>query len=115
MFRCTNISHPEWNLNGMIVGDCMVTEIQTYTWDEINQRYNISDDDLSNTCLSHEQLFDYGKGKPLYGYHFNSVARYHTPLPLTAAWKYMLGDVHTVTHAPQTWMYIEGIQHDTNN
>ena len=115
VFKCTNISHPEWNLNGMIVGDCIVTEIRTYTWDEINQCYDISDDDLRDTCLSQDQLFDYGRGKPLYGYHFSSVARYQTPLPLTAAWKYTLNNTHTVTHAPQTWMYIEGIQHETNN
>lgn len=115
VFRCTNISYPERNLNGKIVGDCMVLEIETYTWDEVNQCYDISDDDLSYTCLSQDQLFAYGKGKPLYGYRFSSVARYHTPLPLTAAWKYTPPTICRVTHAPQTWMYIEGIQHDTNN
>ena len=103
------VNSDELNLNGKIIGEASVIDIEEYTWDEVNNCYHISDDSLMFTCLTKDQLKEYGKRKTLYGYKFASVVYYKKPLPLEAAYRFDAPTPRTIKLAPQTWMYIAGI------
>lgn len=64
-------------LNGKVIGEYVCDEIVEFTVDEYSDHsYFISDDELAETCLSREELWDYGKGKTLYGYHISNLVIY---------------------------------------
>ena len=96
----------ELNLNGRIVAHCSCPEIKEFLWDENKKEYIISDEDLKATYLTQEQLYEYGKGKTLYGY----VLSYIMPYPgggvkLNEAYN----DNASLTRAPQSWCYVDGV------
>jgi hypothetical protein len=54
-------------------------------------------------CLSNDDLFDYGKGKTLYAYHFENVKPIY-PMPITQL--YRDGTmVYPLTRAPQSYCF----------
>lgn len=84
-------------LNGTIVGEFACDSILEIPADESNYgTYDISDDDLALTCLTQEDLWEYGKGKTLYGWHISDLIVYDHPKPLQAF----------VEKAPQSWCYV---------
>lgn len=65
------------NRLGKVIGEYICDEIIEFTVDEYSEHsYCISDDELAETCLSKVQLWDYGKGKTLYGYHISNLVIY---------------------------------------
>ena len=101
----------EHNLNGRIVGTCLVTEIIPITWDEYNNCYDISDDDLQRTCLSQEELLEYGNKKTLYGYVISNLRCFTETYHITKAFTYNeTGDKVSMKSAPQSWSYINGLE-----
>lgn len=56
--------------------------------------------DTTPTCLSEEELQNYGRNKPLYGWHISDLKIYDKPLSLSE-----LG----VNHPPQSYMFVEEI------
>ncbi len=82
-----------------------------------------------NSCLTNKELTDYGKRKPLYGWHISDLKIYDKPKVLgefshyvgcensnrlCSMCKYSSRDCNgildcnnRVTHAPQSWQYIE--------
>ena len=98
------------NLNGKIVAHCTCPEIKEFKWDEINHCYDISSDDLQATCLTQEQLYVYGKGKTLYGYVLSHVMPYPGGgVPITEAYNKTERGNKTLTTAPQSWGYVDGV------
>ena len=71
-------------VNGKVIGEYICDEIQEWVFDnEYTRSYDISDDDLALTCLTQEQLWEYGKGKTLYGYHITNLKIYDEPKELS--------------------------------
>ncbi|MDY6367710.1 MAG: hypothetical protein SPL13_04270 [Clostridia bacterium] len=86
--------------------------------------YDIDDDRIVKTCLTQEDLKDYGKGKPLYGLHISNLKIYDKPKELfdfNSYSKYQIckerncfsGDCWTcpnnaiMVRPPQSWCYVE--------
>ncbi len=70
-------------LDGKVIGEYICDEIQEWIFDNETNFYDISDDDLALTCLTQEQLWEYGKGKTLYGYHISDLKIYDKPKELS--------------------------------
>lgn len=74
--------------------------------------YDIDDDRILETCLTQEDLKDYGKGKPLYGLHISKLKIYDKPKELSEFRK--LGKVyHDIRENEKGYLtfldgYIEG-------
>lgn len=102
-------TYPALNLNGKIVGHCTCSQIQDFVWDEANHRYDIDETTLAKTGLTQEELFAYGKGKTLYGYHLESVMPYGCLAPITSAYKIVDKEKVYLKRPPQSWTYIDGV------
>ena len=70
------------NGHGIVIGEYICDEIRKWVFNTETNSYNISDDDLALTCLTQEQLWKYGKGKTLYGYHITNLKIYDEPKEL---------------------------------
>ena len=80
---CCNEPYTSNNfLNGKVICEYICDEIQEWVFDNETNSYDISDDDLALTCLTQEQLWEYGKGKTLYGYHISDLKIYDEPKEL---------------------------------
>lgn len=56
-----------------------LTEHYTFGFFSCLYDYDIDDDRILETCLTQEDLKDYGKGKPLYGLHISGLKIYDKP------------------------------------
>ena len=90
-------------LNGRVIGEFICDKVE-----EIIPDYNPVTEkffygyviDTTPTCLSEEELQNYGRNKPLYGWHISDLKIYDKPLSLSE-----LG----VNHPPQSYMFVEEI------
>lgn len=121
----------ETSLNGKVIGEFVCDYILQFTQDDYYSPYDISDDDLSETCLSQEDLYEYGKGKTLYGWHISNLKIYDKPKELSEFykkdfkkallyWEYLFSidcvddepepkeEDYILTKPPQSWCYVEG-------
>ena len=71
---------------GKVIGEFVCDEIQTFRPDDYNCPYDISDDDLEQTCLERYDMYAYGKGRTLYGWHITNLAIYDKPKRLSEFW-----------------------------
>ena len=67
-----------------VVAEFTLNKVSTYDWDtdflNTNQNmYYIKSGEADKTCLTYEQLCNYGKGKDLYGWHIEDLVIYDTP------------------------------------
>ncbi len=110
-----------------VIGEFICDYILQFTKDDYDSPYDISDDDLSKTCLRQEDLYQYGKGKTLYGWHISNLVIYDTPKVLgefkkinRECWYADLGLAKRdcskcrdencfVSRPPQSWCYVEDI------
>lgn len=97
--------------------------------------YMLFVDDLEKTCLTYDDLYDYGKGKTLYGWHISDLKIYDKPKELSefktppcekgekacANCKWLVKvdtpdryececyveDGKPITRAPSNWQYVE--------
>ena len=65
--------------------------------------------DCRNSCLSPTDFVNYGKGKPLYGWHITEPKLFEKPKEVT---EFMLGGGWNagrfpLTRPPQSWCYVE--------
>ena len=100
--------------------------ILDYTLDPYGHHsYYISDDDFESTCLTFfEELWDYGKGKTLYGWHISNLIIYDKPRELSDflidckncnkkfvgdpnCWQGCVDGYRRITRPPQSWCYVE--------
>ena len=71
-------------LNGKVIGEFVCDEILQFNQDDYNSpAYDISDDDLNRTCLFQEDLYKYGNGKTIYGWHISDLVIYDKPKDLS--------------------------------
>lgn len=79
--------------------------------------YDIDDDRLAETCLTREQLREYGNGVTLYGWHITDLKIYDKPKELGAFRKVCLNgkcsdciyEECKIIRPPQSWQYVEGL------
>ena len=74
-------------LNGKVVAEFTLNKVSAYDWDAdfLNTKQNmyyIKSGEADKTCLTYEQLRDYGKGKDLYGWHIDNLKIYDKPKEL---------------------------------
>ena len=68
---------------GQVIGAFVCDEIIEILPDnEIYGIYDISDDEVIASCLVNGDLWDYGKGKTLYGWHISNLVIYDKPREL---------------------------------
>ena len=70
--------------------------------------------DCKSSCLSPTDFINYGKGKPLYGWHITEPKLFDKPKELS---EFMLGGGwiagrFPITRPPQSWCYVE-VENDT--
>jgi predicted transcriptional regulator len=77
--------HEIFKGRGQVIGEFVCDNILDYTLDPYGHHsYFISDDDFESTCLTfYEELWDYGKGKTLYGWHISDLVIYDKPKELS--------------------------------
>lgn len=70
-----------------------------------NEDYNhvYHNEECKGSCLTWKELQDYGKGKPLYGWHISDLKIYDKPILLEE-----LG----VTRPPQSYMFVEDLTNE---
>lgn len=86
---------------------------------------------LDGTCLTADELMDYGQWKTLYGWHISSLYIYDKPLELSEFMKPCKDDLFCevcamynefrercgngalmIKRAPQSWCYVEEVSHE---
>lgn len=79
--------------NGKVIGSFVCDEVDK--WECKNRleilesfpiwraSYMLFVDDLEKTCLTYDDLWDYGNGKPLYGWHISDLKIYDKPKELS--------------------------------
>lgn len=115
--------------NGKVIGEFVCDEIIEILPDnEIYGIYDISDDEVIASCLVNGDLWNYGKGKTLYGFHISDLVIYDKPKELCSFEKacnhdcayckfYYGGGMYEppscewedfeLTRPPQSWCYVE--------
>lgn len=74
----------DYHANGKVIGEFVCDEILEIPPDnEAYGFYDISDDDVIKTCLINGDLWNYGKGKTLYGWHISDLKIYDKPKELS--------------------------------
>lgn len=116
----SNIYYPHkmnCSLNGKVIGEFICNDIYDFKADN-NYEYGIYDidDDLAlRTCLENGRLWDYGKGKPLYGWDMSDFVIYDEPRELSefhserSVYEIKDGKLSYtgITRPPQSWCYVE--------
>jgi len=117
--------------NGKIVGEFICDKVDLYV--PMQKNYFIGNSDFYETCLTDEEINNYGKGKDLYGWHITALKIYDKPRELAefykpcknlsrgarncnncdySKFKWYGESTHiicrnTITRPPQSWRYIE--------
>jgi predicted transcriptional regulator len=93
-------------LNGKVIGEFVCDRIDKIKpvyefYDKIG--YNLDDSQIKETCLTRQELKDYGKRKTLYGWHISDLVIYDKPKELSEFYN-LKGE--TIKRAYQSWGYI---------
>lgn len=78
---------PKGYLNGKVIGEFVCDELIQYNYDRYFQEYFVAGYigaymPLQEMCLTQKSLFEYGKGKKLYGWHISELKIYDKPKEL---------------------------------
>lgn len=107
------------DVSGKVIGSFVCDRINEVEPDSeyYSYGYDIDDDRLSETCLTREQLREYGKGKTLYGWHITEPKLFDKPRELSGFGKYKTEWValygsddivfHPLKRPPQSWCLVE--------
>lgn len=119
--------HLIWKGRGQVIGEFVCGRVKEYRFSNYKARYNINDVDLMTTCLNHPDFIQYGKGKPLYGWHISDLKIYDKPRELSdfktpdkpyheiierdGSLMFMDGyeSGEPLKRAPQSWQFVEEI------
>ena len=71
--------------SGKVIGEFICNKIEKYIADDdfCYGIYDIDDDTVQKTYLENGSLWEYGKGKPLYGWHISELVIYDEPKELS--------------------------------
>ena len=105
-------------LSGKVIGEFVCDEIIEILPDnEIYGTYDISDDEVIASCLVNGDLWNYGKGKTLYGFHISDLVIYDNPKELSEfekpheyiyqSYRKQNSFFKGITRPPQSWGYVE--------
>lgn len=125
-------SYEDRFLSGKVIGEFVCHEIIQYNYDRYFQEYFVAGYigaymPLREMCLTQECLYEYGKGKTLYGWHISNIQIYDKPKELSDFYKPCpteqkgncygcdyLADrdyggicANNLTRPPQSWCYVE--------
>ena len=80
----TSWSFRSYGMHGKVIGSFMCDRIDDIEpcSEYYSNGYDIDDDILTKTCLTQEQLREYGKGKTLYGWHITEPKLFEKPREL---------------------------------
>ena len=120
---------------GKVIGEFVCDSVYEWKYRQlqglngtINTYFPIFAEDLLKTCLTHKDLENYGKGKPLYGWHISDLKIYDKPKELSEfgqkcdmAYEIRCRDClirkgwneccevmcKPLTRPPQSWCYVE--------
>lgn len=89
-----------------VIGEFICNKITRYNCDKAFDEYFIAGYigaymPLKEMCLTNKDLIEYGKGRPLYGWHISNLKIYDKPLLLSE-----LG----VNRPPQSYMFVEELK-----
>lgn len=73
------IFEPTVYYNGKVIGEFVCDEIIECQMSDDYSIYDVSDDEIVDSCLSLDELWEYGKGKTLYGWHIADLVIYDKP------------------------------------
>ncbi len=118
--------------SGKVIGEFVCDELIQYNYDRYFQEYFVAGYigaymPLREMCLTQKDLFGYGKGKKLYGWHISNLKIYDQPKELSDFYKpcpteqkgncygcNYLADrdyggicANNLTRPPQSWCYVE--------
>ena len=87
---------------GQVIGEFIcdrITDISVVV-KNCNENYNhvYHNDECKGSCLTWKELQEYGKGKPLYGWHISDLVIYDKPKELSN---------FNLKRPPQSWCYVE--------
>lgn len=86
----------DWH--GKVIGEYICDYIGEYSLRYDVYGYDIPEADMSATCLTENELWQYGEGKMLYGQKISELKIYDRPKDLSE---------FGITRAPQSWCYVE--------
>ena len=91
---------------GKVIGEFICDRIDKipYLWEYPELGYDLDDDQQEETCLTRKETEEYGKRKPLYGWHISDLKIYDKPKELSE-FKNLKGE--PITRAFQSWGYVE--------
>lgn len=86
---------------GKVIGEFVCNRIDKIEpcFEYYSDGYDLDDDRLAETCLTRQELMDYGKGVNLYAWHISDLNIYDKPKELKEFKK---------ACSPQSWCYVEG-------
>jgi predicted transcriptional regulator len=98
---------------GKVIGEFVcdkITDISVVV-KNCNEDYNhvYHNDECKSSCLTWKELQEYGKGKPLYGWHISDLKIYDKPKELSEFRKYSEWLDIPITRPPQSWCYVESL------
>ena len=70
-----------------VIGEFICDRIETFTFGH-HVGYRITPDELQKTCLTQDELMDYGRGETLYGWHISNLVIYEQPKDLREFYHY---------------------------
>ena len=80
-------------LNGQVIGEFTCNKIYQFSYSEmfappdwqesLGMQYYITSGELTQTCLTYDQMVEYGNGKTLYGWEISDLVMYETPKRLS--------------------------------
>lgn len=97
---CGAMVEGEFFLNGKVIGEfvCDMVEKLEEHIEEGGLYYTLKNDFNEAVMLDNWQLHDYGKGKPIYGWHISDLIIYDEPRELSE---------YKINRPPQSWCYVE--------
>ena len=109
--------HVSFGMHGKVIGSFVCDKVYKIVPDGeyYSDGYDIDDDRLAETCLTREQLREYGKGVTLYGWHITEPKLFDKPRELGEFRKVCLNgkcsdciyEECKITRPPQSWCYVE--------
>ncbi len=119
---CTKDKKREIFGGGKIIGEFVCDNILEWKYlnglnDENEKEYWILSKDGHATCLTYDEIENYGKGKTLYGWHISDLKIYDKPKELSE-FEFPKDNIYLsyrkrnqyfkgITRPPQSWCYVE--------
>ena len=127
-------SFRSYGMHGKVIGEFVCDKVYKIVPDGeyYSNGYDIDDDRLAETCLTREQLREYGKGVTLYGWHITEPTLFEKPRDITefaifgkcgdecSEYDFCARDIAEdrvackcfkrtfLKRPPQSWYYVEG-------